>query len=166
MTRKVVAAIIAGVVALFVGAGVAFASIPGSDGTIHGCYKTNNPNQGTLIVVDSAATCPNGYTALNWKSVQAGTVYDTVSVTGSYQHDQAAADRIVNCPSGRVAISAWAFAGNDIPLPVVVNNSAQFTTYIEIHVAGSGSGPWPTSAGQLAQGESVQYGMICARISA
>ncbi len=46
--------------------GVAYASIPGPDGTIHGCYKTSNPAQGAVIVVDSAASCPSGYTALNW----------------------------------------------------------------------------------------------------
>jgi len=49
-----------------VGAGIAWASIPGPDGVIHGCYKTSNPAQGALIAIDSAATCPNGYAALNW----------------------------------------------------------------------------------------------------
>ena len=46
------------------GAGVAYASIPGGDGVIHACYKTSNPAQGALMVIDSAATCPNGFTAL------------------------------------------------------------------------------------------------------
>jgi hypothetical protein len=48
------------------GAGIAYASIPGPDGVIHGCYKNSNPAQGALITVDSAASCPSGYTALNW----------------------------------------------------------------------------------------------------
>lgn len=45
---------------------VAYASIPGPDGVIHGCYKTSNPAQGALIAIDSAASCPSGYAALNW----------------------------------------------------------------------------------------------------
>lgn len=47
-------------------AGIAFASIPAPDGTIDGCYKTSAPGQGALAVIDSAATCPSGTTALNW----------------------------------------------------------------------------------------------------
>ena len=48
-------------------AAVAYASIPGPDGVIHGCYK---PADGKLLVIDSAASCPSGDTALNWS--QAG----------------------------------------------------------------------------------------------
>ncbi len=63
--------IVLAVISLGVLAGaVAYASIPGPDGVIHGCYKTNNPAQGAVIVIDSAASCPNGYAALNWN--QAG----------------------------------------------------------------------------------------------
>jgi len=61
-------ALIIGIVAAFVvtvGA-IAYASIPGPDGVIHGCYKTTNPAQGSLIAIDSAATCPSGFAALNW----------------------------------------------------------------------------------------------------
>jgi hypothetical protein len=49
--------------------GVAYASIPGPDNVIHGCYKTNNPGQGAVIVVDSAASCPSGFTILNWNQI-------------------------------------------------------------------------------------------------
>jgi hypothetical protein len=42
--------------------GVAFATIPDSSGTIHGCYGP----QGNLRVVDSAAGCRNSETALSW----------------------------------------------------------------------------------------------------
>jgi len=61
--------VIIAVVALalgLIGGAVAYASIPGPDGTIHGCYKTSNPAQGALLAIDSAASCPSGYTALNW----------------------------------------------------------------------------------------------------
>lgn len=44
-------------------AGVSFASIPASSGTINGCYNNKN---GALSVIDSSAKCPNGTTSLNW----------------------------------------------------------------------------------------------------
>jgi hypothetical protein len=43
--------------------GVAFATIPDSDGTIHGCYGKSS---GNLRVVESANDCRNNETALNW----------------------------------------------------------------------------------------------------
>lgn len=60
--RKLAAAL-AGVLAIGV-AGVAVAGIPGSDGVIHGCYKNSGDNR--LVVVDSEASCPSGYSSLNW----------------------------------------------------------------------------------------------------
>lgn len=44
---------------------VAYASIPSSDGVIHGCYRTTN---GDLRVIDSEATCDTDETALNWNA--------------------------------------------------------------------------------------------------
>lgn len=64
MRKPVVILVIA--LSLIVGAGIAYASIPGPDGVIHACYKNSNPAQGALIAIDSAASCPSGYTALNW----------------------------------------------------------------------------------------------------
>lgn len=64
------ALIIAVVVALIAGGGVAFAAIPAGDGTIHGCYRNGGLTEGNLKVIDSAATCGTGFTALNWN--QAG----------------------------------------------------------------------------------------------
>jgi hypothetical protein len=63
--RRVAWAAAVAVAVVLIG-GVAYASIPGPDGTIHGCYKTSNPAQGSVIVVDSSASCPNGYTTLSW----------------------------------------------------------------------------------------------------
>src|SRR6266540_988382 len=63
--RRTLAVVLAAALLLVVGA-VAYASIPGPDGVIHGCYKTSNPAQGALIAIDSGASCPSGYTALNW----------------------------------------------------------------------------------------------------
>src|SRR5207244_932847 len=43
--------------------GVAYATIPDSSGTIHGCF--NNAN-GNLRVVQSASDCRTGETAIEW----------------------------------------------------------------------------------------------------
>src|SRR5215211_6312496 len=48
--------------------GVAFAAIPDSNGTIHGCFQKGN---GALRVVESQASCRNNENALNW-NVQGG----------------------------------------------------------------------------------------------
>jgi hypothetical protein len=65
MRKRVLFVVVAAMLLLGV-IGVAYASIPGPDGVIHGCYKTSNPAQGALIAIDFAASCPSGYTALNW----------------------------------------------------------------------------------------------------
>lgn len=48
-------------------AGVSYASIPDSNGVIHGCYKPSN-RATTLKVIDTARTaqCPNGYDSITW----------------------------------------------------------------------------------------------------
>jgi hypothetical protein len=62
MNKVRIAGIAVGVALLF-GGGMAVASIPESNGTIHGCYKTSD---GKLRVIDSNATCSSGETPLNW----------------------------------------------------------------------------------------------------
>jgi hypothetical protein len=62
MNKMRIAGVLAGAALLF-GGGVAVASIPAPDGTVKGCYKNNG---GDLKVIDSAASCPGGYTPLNW----------------------------------------------------------------------------------------------------
>jgi Collagen triple helix repeat (20 copies) len=52
---------LAAVVAL--GAGIAFAAIPGTDGVIHGCYKAQN---GQLRLVDSASDCRPSELSISW----------------------------------------------------------------------------------------------------
>jgi hypothetical protein len=60
MRKLIVAALALLIVAI---GAVAYASIPGPDGVIHGCRKNSD---GSLRAIDSAATCPSGWTALNW----------------------------------------------------------------------------------------------------
>jgi len=87
MQRRVLI-ILAAVTAILIGGGVAWASIPGPDGVIHGCYKTSNPATGSVIVIDSEASCPSGFTALNWRdtqgSVAAPTAWESLSVEGGW----------------------------------------------------------------------------------
>lgn len=71
---------------LFVGAGIAWASIPGPDGVIHGCRKNTD---GSLRAIDSAATCPSGWTELNWS--QTGPQGPAGGVSG---YEVVTADRI------------------------------------------------------------------------
>lgn len=51
---------------LVAGAGVAAATIPAADGTIHGCYITAN---GNLRVVDEGVPCHSSETQLDWSQV-------------------------------------------------------------------------------------------------
>jgi hypothetical protein len=43
-------------------AGVAYGSIPGPDGVIHACRD----GSGNIKVIDSGATCPKGWTSVDW----------------------------------------------------------------------------------------------------
>jgi hypothetical protein len=45
-----------------IASGVAYATVPDSNGVIHGCYSKT----GALSVIDSTQTCPKGTTTLNW----------------------------------------------------------------------------------------------------
>ncbi len=113
--KKVVTA---SIIAIFVLLGtIAYASIPGSDGVIHGCYKTSNPGQGVLITVDSETNCPSGYAALNWN--QTGpqgpsgiSGYEVVHYNSPQLTSDVFSTRL-SCPSGKVALGWSAFARQD-----------------------------------------------------
>lgn len=63
MRKPTIIAITAVATASLLGGAVAWASIPAPDGTINGCRKNTD---GSIRVIDSTATCPSGWTALNW----------------------------------------------------------------------------------------------------
>lgn len=67
LPKRIVVGVVGLAAAGAVGAGVAYASIPGSNGVINGCYKSSG---GDLKVIDSSASCASGYKPLNWN--QAG----------------------------------------------------------------------------------------------
>lgn len=102
---------------------VAYASIPGPDGVIHGCYKINNPAQGAVIVIDHTASCPSGYTALNWNQTgpqgPAGPGASVVNVVKRYDTSTSGLSagyghhiETVSCPTGKHilngGVSTWA----------------------------------------------------------
>jgi hypothetical protein len=70
-------AMLTGLAAL-TGAAIAFATIPGTDGMIHGCYSNSN---GDLRVIDNTAeTCHPNETAIAWS--QSGIVgYEVITET-------------------------------------------------------------------------------------
>jgi hypothetical protein len=105
--------VLAIVAALLVGGGIAYASIPGPDGVIHGCRKNTD---GSLRVIDSTATCPNGWTALNWS--QTGpqgppgiSGYEVVTVTESFA-DVSTGTAIAMCPAGKRVIGGGGGTGH------------------------------------------------------
>lgn len=63
-TRSAIA-VVCVLAATIVMGGLAYASIPGTNGVIHGCYETKGTNH-AMTVVDSSAQCPTGYTSLKW----------------------------------------------------------------------------------------------------
>jgi len=112
--------------AALVGAVIAQASIPGADGVIHGCYKNSNPAQGALITIDSAASCPSGYTALNWNQTGPQGPAGTNGVSGYevLRQEFRQADDVpwpvgimhefeVACPVGKVPLGGGFDAGQD-----------------------------------------------------
>jgi hypothetical protein len=107
-----------GAAGLLIG-GIAYASIPGGDGVIHGCYKTSNPSKGALIAIDSTASCPNGYARLKWNQTgpqgpRGESRPVTVSLVESGQPgrpfvtvDAGSINQItLECPSGTVPMAA------------------------------------------------------------
>jgi hypothetical protein len=60
MHKRVAVGIV--VLAVLAGGSVALGAIPGADGVIKGCYD----NSGYVKVIDSAATCNAGSTAISW----------------------------------------------------------------------------------------------------
>lgn len=108
MTRKLSVVLVAIGIVLVVG-GTAWASIPDSNGVIHGCRKNVD---GSVRVVDTDAgqTCPNGYTALNWGQVTNTTVVTSSQGSGmEYQPGDGPLTAAV-CPSGwKVVAGGWEY---------------------------------------------------------
>jgi hypothetical protein len=130
-------------------AGTAYATIPGGDGVIHGCYAKSG---GTLRVIDASVTkCKDGETALSWSQagipgpegdpgepgpagpqgepgapgVPGGLAgYEVVfakSDTNSNTHKEVVAD----CPNGKLAVGGGPSLGpNDVEVAVESSHPA------------------------------------------
>jgi hypothetical protein len=118
-------------------AGTAYATIPGGDGVIHGCYAKSG---GTLRVIDASVTnCKSGETALNWNQQgQPGPKgdpgepgppgpqgeqgepgapgglagYEIVTSQSEFTGDERK-DQLVGCPAGKRAVGGGAFILGD-----------------------------------------------------
>src|SRR6266545_1470430 len=130
--RRTLAVVLAAALLLVVGA-VAYASIPGPDGVIHGCYKTSNPAQGALITIDSAASCPSGYTALNWNQTgpqgpsgitETQVVGQAFTGTGANGFFSAS----LSCPSGTFATGGGGETQANDPNDFVIQDSQPLFT--------------------------------------
>lgn len=88
--------------------GTAYAAIPESNGTIHGCYRSDAPGNGALYVIDSEDECPAGFTGLNWAQTSPSGVqgYEIVEETFTYGFSGGPGTlfRDVDCPAGKVAV--------------------------------------------------------------
>jgi hypothetical protein len=114
--------VLAAVLLMGVGAVVAYASIPGPDGVIHGCRKNSD---GSLRVIDSAASCPSGWTALNWSQtgpqgpagVPGISGYEVVSASATPVEGApglwVAGPANATCPTGKVPLGGGATTGDD-----------------------------------------------------
>jgi hypothetical protein len=111
MRKRTLVATLAGValIPLIAGIGIAYASIPATDGTVHGCYQSGGLGNGSLYVIDSAASCPTGYTALNWQQTAPVGIagYQVVSHNFSVPGPRGPStyDDTVSCPAGKVALA-------------------------------------------------------------
>jgi hypothetical protein len=143
------AAIIAGGVALTVG--VSSASIPGGDGTIHGCYKAKS---GALYVIDSTATC-KGRVALNWSQGPGAADSDPI-VAG---HKDTA-----NIPSNgsfaNDAVMTIPSAGNYlVTVMATLANGAGSTDHIACQTLGSGVSDFDTTGANPPPGTNAPIAM-------
>jgi hypothetical protein len=80
--RKRLLAIVGAIVLVLAVAVAAYGSGTPSDNMVHACYKTSGPGQGALIRIDQAASCPGGFTPLNWPARALG--YDVFTVNGQF----------------------------------------------------------------------------------
>lgn len=118
MFRKTGVILASGAALALVGGVLAYASIPDAGGVINGCYKDGALNKGSLYVIDSAETCPSGYTALNWNQTgpQGPAGPNLVPRSGATRDIDVAtgASRVtVLCPEGYAVFSGGWSQGGD-----------------------------------------------------
>jgi hypothetical protein len=115
-SRLGLAVLVAVATAVAIG-GVSYASIPDSNGLIHGCVKTAPAANGThkLSLINAATTsaCPSGYTSLNWNA-DASNGYSAQASDISLNDTMTQVDNIT-LPTGSYVINASAWLENTSP---------------------------------------------------
>jgi hypothetical protein len=160
--RRVVAISVIGLVIF--GSGMAIASIPDSQGVIHGCYKLNNPAKGSVLVVDTEAgqSCPNGYAALDWSQtgpqgpaggpgvtdarIEVSSFSDPAGILWSHTH---------SCQSGSVINGGYSW---DPDVPGQYESLEVYGNYI------TGTGGWVVK-GKAAVDGHVDIYVMCANVN-
>jgi hypothetical protein len=146
-----------------VGAVAAWASIPGPDGVIHGCYK---PSTGAVTVIDSSASCGSGLTALNWNQTgpqgPAGSPgvsgYEIVSQTDT-PADTTRRTTTATCPSGKLAL------GGGVRRSVNGTSDGGDDFYLKgSYPLADGTG-WAADYNDLVSGSTVTVYAICATVA-
>jgi hypothetical protein len=116
--RRLLVLAAAAVFAVLTGMAVAQASIPSADGSITGCYHGST---GALRIIDAdVESCPSGYTALTWPSIdtQGLTGRERVrTVTEANVPTGSALGALARCPAGKIVLSG----GYDVGLPTGVD---------------------------------------------
>jgi hypothetical protein len=89
--------------------GIAYASIPGSNGVIHGCYQKLN---GQLRVIDpgTGGTCTVSENPLDWNQFSGYEVVNTAFEETAITSASAIFEESVACPTGKVALSGGVLA--------------------------------------------------------
>lgn len=154
--------IFSAVIAAILAVGIAYASIPAADGTINGCYKNAN---GDLIVIDSAATCPTGHTALNWNQTGPAGPPGQSGVTSFYTVTEVVPLLILEPPvTGEITcLSGDAVTGVaaviDAPYAGRPNHRLEILPTNGTNPNGAG---WSISSGDGAEGYNAVFRIVCA----
>lgn len=139
----------AAVALLAAGSGLTYASIPAADGTIHGCYSSGALGTGDLFVIDDAATCPSGYTALNWDQTAPSGIQGYQVVTESFSINgpvgSGTTTFTVDCPAGKVALGAG-FKSDHVSSQVLTDGSGW---EFDVQHPAVGSGGVYSSSGRI-----------------
>lgn len=159
--------VVLGAAILLVLGGVASASIPSADGTIHGCYKTSNPAKGAVIVIDTEAggVCPSGYAVLDWPGHKPliTMVVSGNKLDGSVQRFE------VSCPplepEPREATSAHVWARDDSASDGMTVDPALRYSYRPV-LTETGQYTGYRFAIQGTPGQLIEFGITCLTVDA
>jgi hypothetical protein len=147
--RKPSPAMIVALLALAVAlAGTAYATIPDSNGAIHGCYSNSD---GSLRIVDESATCGAAETAIAWNQAGSGSAIPRLTAKNGII-PPGATGFVFQVPSGfRGLLSCTSVDSNTKDITYKTVNGSQTVELIGGFFAGS------KAERQLGPGQSLSY---------